>query len=29
MKEQRIAIHFDGTGQQSTEIVDVPVKERK
>lgn len=28
MKEQRTAVHFDGTRQQAAEIVDVPVKER-
>lgn len=28
MEEQRAAVHFDGAGQQATEVVDVPEEER-
>lgn len=28
MEEQGAAVHFDGAGQQATEVVDVSVEER-
>lgn len=28
MEEQRAAVHFDGTGKQTTKVVDVPKEER-